>query len=66
MNKFGKYVVLFCIVGVISFIISCVVGSLVQTGSVSIDGLLGNYSLAFFALVKLAKTIYNKDESLNS
>lgn len=58
MNKFGKYVVLFCIVGVISFIISCVVGSLVQTGSVSIDGLLGNYSLAFFALLMLGFIIY--------
>lgn len=58
MSKFFKYVLLFLGVAIFSFAIACVIGSLVEYGEITLDGIMGGYSWSFFALIMLAFIIY--------
>lgn len=58
MSKFMKYVLLFAVVTILAFGVSCVVGSFLQTGELSMEGLLGGYTFAIWAIIMLGFIIY--------
>ncbi len=58
MSKFMKYVLLFIGFAILSFGLSCVVGSLIQFGEITVNGILGGYSWSFFAVFMLGFILY--------
>ena len=58
MSKFMKYLLLFVVVAVVSFGLSCVIGSLIQFGEITVNGILGGYSWSFFGVFMLAFILY--------
>ncbi len=58
MNKFWKYFWAFVVVAILGYGISCIIGSFLETGSITVEGIMGGYSWGIWALIMVAFILY--------